>query len=288
MEGISGVVHPDDVEPGTPSYAEFRQVMTDEVNAAAQGLYDGGATDVVVNDAHYTMRNLVVTRLDPRVTYIRGSQKPLGMMQGLLADTADTANNADTGNTAAVDAVVLLGYHAGAGQPGVLAHCYLGNSIVDVRIDGVSTSEGRMNALLAAEYGVPVILVTGDDLTCQDAQSYSPGVRTAVVKWAIDRYCARTLVPSAAQALIREEARAAADACRHRPTPGRLTRSDGPYAVDVDFDAAHLPRAAARIPGVEATGVRTATFRAPSVLELVETFRLLSGVVSAATLPEWG
>ena len=98
---------------------------------------------------------------------LTGRHKPLSMMQGI-----------DSG----VDGVVFLGYHTGAGSEGVLAHTYLENSITGVWLDGVHACEGRLNAALAAEYGVPVLLVTGDDLTCVDAADYAPDAAMVAVK----------------------------------------------------------------------------------------------------------
>jgi D-amino peptidase len=272
MEGVSGVVHPDDVEPGTPSYAEFRHVMTADVNAAVAGLFDAGATQVVVNDAHYTMRNLVVAELDPRVTYIRGSQKPLGMIEGLLAGDG----------TPAVDALAFVGYHAGAGQPGVLAHCHLGNSITGVRFGGEVMSEGRMNAAVAAEVGVPLVLVTGDDVTCADAVSYSPGTATAQVKRAISRYTAEVEPLGVAAGRIRE---AAARGLSRPPAPARVV---APFRIEVDLDAAHLAVAAVRVPGVTRTDHLRVEIVAPSMGEAYQVFRLAALVVSAATVGDWG
>src|ERR1700716_4323561 len=159
MEGATGVTWSDDVAPGTEQWQRFRRMFTGDVNAAVAGLFDGGATDVLVNEAHSSQRNLLLEGLDGRARMLPGRQKPLSMMQGI-----------DSG----VDGVVFLGYHAGAGADGVLAHTYLPNSITGVWLDGMPASEGRLNATLAGEYGVPVLLVTGDDRTCEDASSYAP------------------------------------------------------------------------------------------------------------------
>lgn len=279
MEGVSGVVHPEDVEPGTASYERFRHVMTADVNAAVDGLFTAGAADVVVNDAHYTMRNLVVDELDERVTYIRGAQKPLGMLEGLLRDDG----------SAAVDAVAFVGYHAGAGQPGVLAHTHLGNSIVEVRLDGSPTSEGRMNALVAAEAGVPLVLVTGDDVTCADARGYAPGVCTAQVKRAVTRYAAEVLPLPVAHARIRDAASSALPPdVRNLPKRSQRRGTDARCRMEVDLDAAHLAVAAGRLPGVEATGPRSVALEGSTVLEAFQLFRLVAVLVGSATEPEWG
>ncbi|MFZ0323355.1 MAG: M55 family metallopeptidase [Actinomycetes bacterium] len=271
MEGVSGVVHPDDVEPGTAEYAEFRHVMTADVNAAVAGFFDAGATDVVVNDSHYTMRNLVVTELDPRVRYIRGSQKPLGMLEGLLAD-----------GHASVDVLAFVGYHAAAGQPGILAHTHMGNSIVEVRFAGTPMSEGRLNAAAAAEAGVPLVLVTGDDVTCADARAYAPGVSTAQVKRAITRYTGEVLPPAVAQQLIRTQAQAGLSA------PAPVAAVAAPYRIEIDVFAEHLAVAASRVPDSTRTGPRTVAVEAATMLEAYLRFRLATVLIGSAVVGDWG
>ena len=154
MEGATGVTWTADVQVGTEQWQRFRQMFTGDVNACVAGLFDGGATDVLVNEAHSSQRNVLLEDLDTRARMLTGKHKPLSMMQGV-----------DSG----VDGVVFLGYHTASGVEGVLSHTYLPNQITGVWLDGVHASEGRLNAALAAEYGVPVLLVTGDDLTCADA-----------------------------------------------------------------------------------------------------------------------
>jgi len=271
MEGVSGVVHPDDVEPGTSAYAEFRHAMTADVNAAVDGLFAGGATSVLVNDSHYTMRNLVVAELDPRISYVRGNQKPLGMLEGLL----------DAEGSAGVDALAFVGYHAGAGQPGILAHTHLGSGIVEVRFAGTPMSEGRMNALTAASVGVPLVLVTGDDVTCADAHGYAPAAATAEVKRAISRYTAEVLPLPVTQERIRL---AAESGLRGRAVAAPPV---GPFEIEIDVAAAQLATAAARIPGVDQVAVRTVRAAGSTMLEAYLTFRLATVMISGAMLPDW-
>src|SRR5690242_11851753 len=150
MEGATGVTWTDDVIPGTEQWQRFRRLLTADVNATIAGLCDGGATDLLVNEAHSSQRNLLLEELDVRARMLTGRHKPLSMMQGIESN---------------VDGVVFVGYHAGAGAEGVLAHTYLENQITGVWLDGVAAGEGRLNAALAAEYGVPVLMVSGDDRT---------------------------------------------------------------------------------------------------------------------------
>src|SRR5687767_11162054 len=133
MEGATGVTWSTDVVPGTEPWQRFRRMFTGDVNACVEGLFEGGANDVFVNEAHSSQRNLLLEDLDSRAAMLTGRHKPLSMMQGI-----------DSG----VDGVVFLGYHTGAGVEGVLAHTYLENSITGVWLDGVLASEGRLNAVI--------------------------------------------------------------------------------------------------------------------------------------------
>ena len=133
MEGASGVTWPDDVAPGTEQWQRFRRMLTSDVNAAIRGFFAGGADEVLVNEAHSTMRNIPLEDLDPRAAMLTGRHKPLGMMDGVTD----------------ADAVAFVGYHAGAGEPGVLAHTYLGAVLTGLWINGEPATEGRLNALVA-------------------------------------------------------------------------------------------------------------------------------------------
>ena len=176
MEGATGVTWPADVQPGTEQWQRCRRMLTSDVNAAIAGFHDGGAGEVLVNEAHATMRNLLLEELDERAVMLTGRHKDLSMVEGIQGPD--------------VAGVAFVGYHAGAGRDGVLAHTYLPNSITGVRVNGEPASEGKLNALVAAEFGVPVILVTGDDVTCADAATYAPRAQTCAVKDWVSRYSA--------------------------------------------------------------------------------------------------
>ena len=220
MEGATGVTWPADVEPGTEQWQRCRRMFTSDVNAAIGGLFDGGAEEVLVNEAHATMRNLLLEELDERAVMLTGRHKDLSMVEGIQQPE--------------VSGVAFVGYHAGAGRDGVLAHTYLPNSITGVRVNGAPASEGRLNALVAAEYGVPVILVTGDDVTCADAAGYAPAAQTSAVKDWVSRYSA---------------------VCRPRGSPPR--ESGRPPPAPSSWPAARRPRAR-RLPGGGRRGRRAA------------------------------
>ncbi|WP_377273543.1 M55 family metallopeptidase [Peterkaempfera sp. SMS 1(5)a] len=265
MEGATGVTFPDDCEPGHQRWEYCRRFLTSDVNAAVAGFAAAGATEILVNEAHADQRNLLLDQLDPRAVLLIGTHKPLGMMEGIDRQP---------------DAVAFVGYHTGAGQPGVLAHTYLPNTITAVRIDGRPASEGRMNAMLAAEYGVPVVLVTGDDLCCADAEGWAPGAALAEVKTCVDRYSAVCLPPELSAARITD---AAARGLRALPeaTGPAAPPAEG-YTYEVSFDAAHLAPAACYIPGVEQIDPLTVRYTLPTMYEAIRCFRALTRVVTSA------
>ncbi|MFD9793547.1 M55 family metallopeptidase [Streptomyces sp. NPDC059070] len=269
MEGATGVTWPADVLPGTPQWERCRALFTSDVNAAALGFFDGGADAVLINEAHWTMRNLLLERLDDRVEMLTGRHKALSMVEGV--------QHGD------VDGIAFVGYHTGAGTEGVLAHTYLANSITGVWLDGVRASEGLLNARVVAEYGVPVVLVTGDDLTCADAEGYAPGARKVAVKDHVSRYAAVCRTPARTAADIRAAAReAAALAVRHEPVAA------GPFTVELEFDAEHLVVAATVVPGAERTGERRVAYTSPTMYEGIRTFKAVTTLVSAAIEEQYG
>ncbi|WP_207894562.1 M55 family metallopeptidase [Tamaricihabitans halophyticus] len=267
MEGATGVTWTDDVVPGTGPFERFRKLFTGDVNACVAGLADGGATGILVNEAHSAQRNLLLEELDTRARMLTGKHKPLAMMQGI-----------DSG----VDGVVFLGYHAGAGCDGVLAHTYLENSITGVWLDGTPASEGRLNAALAAEYGVPVLVVTGDDETCADAADYAPRAEQVVVKESVSRYAAICTPPAVAYQEITAAATRAMDGA------GSLSPVVSAHHIDIEFDASHLAQAAAVVPTVELTGVRTVGFDAPTMTAAMKAFKVVTAIASGAIEGKYG
>ncbi|AXK31383.1 peptide ABC transporter substrate-binding protein [Streptomyces armeniacus] len=269
MEGATGVTWPADVLPGTPQWERCRPMFTSDVNAAIAGFFAGGADEVLVNEAHWSMRNLLLEQLDERAQMLTGRHKSLSMVEGV--------QHGD------VDGIAFVGYHTGAGSEGVLAHTYLANSLTGVWVDGVRASEGLLNSLVVAEYGVPVVLVTGDDLACEDAKGYAPEARTAAVKDYVSRYAAVCRTPARTARDITAAAREAAPlAVRHTPA------AKGPHEVEIEFDAEHLVGAATVVPGVERTGERRVAYTSPTMYEGIRCFKAVTTLVSSAVEEQYG
>ncbi|MEU5048758.1 M55 family metallopeptidase [Streptomyces sp. NPDC021096] len=269
MEGATGVTWPGDVLPGASQWERCRHLFTSDVNAAIAGFFDGGADAVLVNEAHWSMRNLLLEQLDERAEMLTGKHKTLSMVEGV--------QHGD------VDGIAFVGYHTGAGTEGVLAHTYLANSLTGVWVSGARASEGLLNSLVVAEYGVPVVLVTGDDRTCEDAKGYAPEARSVAVKDYVSRYAAVCRPPARTAREIRAAAKAAtALAVRHEPVRG------GPFAMELEFDAEHLAGAATAVPGVEHSGERRVSYTMPTMYEAIRCFKAVTTVVSAAVEDQYG
>jgi D-amino peptidase len=267
MEGATGVTCPADCTPGTPEWNRFRTMFTGDVVAACAGFFDAGATEVTVNEAHSTMRNLLLEELDPRVRMLTGHHKPFGMMEGIQARP---------------DLVAFLGYHAGPGVPGVLSHTFIGWELISVRLNGRAMSEGYLNSLLTAEYGVRLALVSGDDLTCADAEDYAPGAQLVAVKEAVERYTALCLPPARTASLLRSAAAAGAASAQVPPLPAP------PYRCEAEFVGTSSAAMVACIPTVQRTSPRGIAFEAATVADLYKCFRILTKIAAGATEPRYG
>jgi D-amino peptidase len=269
MEGATGVTWPADVEPGTEQWQRCRRMFTSDVNAAVAGFFDGGADEVLINEAHATMRNLLLEELDTRAVMLTGRHKDLSMVEGI--QHGDVAG------------VAFIGYHAAAGAEGVLAHTYLPNSVTAISVNGVLASEGQLNAHVAAEYGVPVVLVTGDDRTCANAESYAPQAPSVAVKDCVSRYAAVCRPPMITARNIRDAATQGARLAGKREPGGPAE-----FHTEVEVDAAQLAQAAAIVPGVRRTGDRTVEYTASSAYEMIRTYKVVCTMISAAVEEDYG
>lgn len=237
MEGVAGIATLDQIVRGGSGYPRAQELMTEEANAAIAGAFDGGATSVLVNDSHGTMDNLLHDRLDPRARLVFGAPKAQCMAEGLTDDCT---------------VALFVGYHAPAGAPGVLAHtfsAYFG----EVRIDGAQVSEAEVNALYAASLGVPVGLVTGDDVIGAIASDVLADATIVTVKDAHGFSATNTVAPSVARELVREGAARAVAGADALPRPVART----PLRLEVDMPSPVAAELGACIPGCTRTTDRT-------------------------------
>jgi len=236
MEGISGVVHWDHVDPKHQEYTRFRTLMTGDVNAAIRGAIEAGAGDVLVADGHGSGRNILVEELDPRARLHSGTPSPLSMVQG-----------ADSG----VDAAMFVGYHARGGSANaILDHTWSSARVANVWLNGQAVGEIGWNAAVCGHYGVPVILISGDQTACAEAVELLGAIETAVVKQASGQMAAECLPPEASQQRIYEAAMRAVRrlGAKEAPEPLRLST---PVTVTVELVHSDMADRAAILPGAQ-------------------------------------
>jgi len=237
MEGATGVTHQDDVTEGAAGYEQGRVLVSGNADAAVRGAFDAGATQVLVNDAHSRMRNLLHDRIDPRAHVIRGFDKPLCMMAGIDAD---------------FDAAVFIGYHARAGTAAsIMSHTLLGHQLTEPTLNGKAIGEIELSALIAGSFDVPVCLVSGDDHTCQEASAaLGPHVETVAVKRGLDRFVAECRSPAETSAAIYDGVARSIGAREAVPLRGTL-----PLVFGVEFISTTIAATCALLPDV---GLRVA------------------------------
>ena len=243
MEGTAAVASWTQVDPKNASeYPYYRDLMSREVRAAIDGAREAGATDVLVNDSHSSMRNVSWDALPDDARMIYGNRKPFSMSEGI---------------DASFGAAFFTGYHAGVGEAdGTLDHTYSPDTLYDVRVNGIHCSEALLNAAVIGTYGVPVVLITGDRVTCEGARAHLPWIETVVVKDSIGRFAVDSMSPERARQAIRAGARSAiANASRARPYV-----FETPIALELDFIGTQNADFAELIPGVDRIGGRTVRF----------------------------
>jgi D-amino peptidase len=261
MEGISGIVNSDQTTSGTPEYASGRKWMAQDVNAAVEGALEAGATEVVVNDSHGSMRNIDPDDLNPRAILISGKPKQLSMMQGIDASFA---------------ACLLIGYHARAGtEDAILDHTISSSVVYAIKVNGVEMPELGLNAAIAGYYGVPVVLVSGDAAVCrQTGEILGKDVVTVAVKEAYGRLAAKLVPMEEARRMIKAGVKDALGKLG-RIKPFKIA---APHNFELDYHVSAQADVAAMLmlPGVERPNARTLTFTAN---DYIEGFRKLLALI---------
>jgi D-amino peptidase len=249
LEGVAGVVTGDQLGPPGFEYERFREFMTNETLAAIEGARAAGATEFVVSDSHGNGESLLIEKFPKDVTIVRAWPRPLMMMQGIDDSFA---------------AVLFIGYHASTVNPsGVRAHTVSSATFADLRLNGASVSEAAFNAAIAGHFGVPVVMISGDDAIVKEATAVLGPIESATVKWAYGFHSARTVTPQASCELIREKAKSALA----RWKSFRPYRIGEPVDLDIRFKNYRPAEVLAYLPIVTRTDAHSVRYRAKDILE---------------------
>jgi D-amino peptidase len=257
IEGIGCIVRGEQSSPQGREYQWARKMMTEEVNAAARGAFEGGASTVVVSDSHNVGLNLIPEELDERVSLVMGSPRPLSMMEGIQMG---------------FDGVFLVGYHSMAGAPySTIAHVF-NRRIGEVRINDVVLGEIGISAALAGHYNAPVVMVTGDDRTLSEAKALLGSIETVETKKGVSSYAALCPSPIKIRKLIFDGANRAVNHCAAL----RPFWIEPPLRLQVRFTTSSSLDRVIQMPGVERLDGLTVSYQAKDVLEAFSVFHLMT------------
>lgn len=257
MEGISGVVDWEQVEPGNPEYERFRHIMTEDINAAIQGAFDAGADEIIVTDGHEYGRNILIEELDPRVRLNRGTPAPLSYLQGI-------ENN--------VQAALFIGYHARYMAPGALLSHTCSAVTRNLWLNGVLVGETGLGAAVCGHFGVPVIFISGDDKVCTEATELLGHLETAAVKTASGRNSAECLSLESARRLIHDKTLRAVSRYKTGDHPP-VYRLSVPMKMTVELMSADLMENVAKVSGTVQLDVTRVEYTAGDMLEAFRVFK---------------
>jgi D-amino peptidase len=250
MEGVVGAVTGDQLGPTGFEYQRFRRFMTNEVNAAIAAAREMGATEILVSDSHGNGENLLIEELPQDIQLIRSWPRPLMMMEGI---------------DESFDAAFLIGYHASTtNMRGVRAHTFSSASLTAVRLNGIEMMEASVSAAIAGDFGVPIVMISGDDAVVEEAQGLIGDMEGAVTKWNLGFHSARTIMPEASYALIGERVRAAL---------GRLDdfepyTMNGPLELEISFKNYMPAELMAYLPNVDRVDAHTIRFVGQDMTEI--------------------
>jgi D-amino peptidase len=250
MEGVVGVVTDEHLGPSGFEYSKAREWMTAEVNAAIEGARAAGATEIVISDSHGNGLNLLIDKLPSDVTLIRSWPRPLMMMEGI---------------DETFDAAIFIGYHTSTtNSEGVRAHTMSSGRLADIRLNGISMPEAGINAAIAGHFGVPVIMLSGDDAIVEEARALLGDIEGAVVKEAISFHSAKTIMPEVAYELIREKVKTAIE----RIDDFEPYELSTPVTLDVRFKNYRPSEVLAYLSIVERTDSHSIRFVGKDIIEV--------------------
>jgi D-amino peptidase len=268
-EGISGIVSAREMHQSGSDFYRFRQRMTQDVNAAIQGAFEGGATEVLVNDSHWSALNLIYEELDERAEVILGGNKRLCMMEQVEH----------------FDGVFFIGYHAKVGHSnGIANETMLGYEMYEMRMNGRPVGEMEINAAIAGHFGVPVIMASGDDCMEREAKESFGDIEVAVVKHAIDKWSARCLSSKRSLSLIRERAKRAVE----RIYDFRPYVVDGPVELEIEWTSTAACKKASLVPGAYMKSPRSIAYQGDNIIEAWQGIYACMNIGSLASNPIYG
>lgn len=258
MEGVSGVVNWNQVDPDHAEYGRYRKLMTGDVNAAIKGAFEAGATEIIVSDGHASGYNILIEDLDSRTVLNSGNDAPLAMVQGIAED---------------FDGVIFVGYHARVDtQNAILDHTWSSRRVANLWINQILVGEIGLNAAVCGHFRTPVIMISGDESVCLEAEELLGPLGTAVIKRATGRMSPECLSPSASYEKIKQTAMKAVRNLIDGIAPEPYKPQE-PLQVTIQFAHSDMADRAALLPGAQRLDGRRITFSKTNMPAAYSAFR---------------
>jgi len=258
MEGIAGVVTGDQLSPGSFEYERFRNFMTQEVLAAVTAAKEAGATEILVSDSHGNGENLLIEQFPKDVRIIRSWPRRFSMMAGI---------------DSSFDAVMFIGYHASTNSmTGIRAHTFSSARLTRVALNGKEVPEGVWNAAIAGYFGVPVVMISGDESAIREVRSFLGPIEAAEVKQSLGFHSANTLTPEAAREVIAQKTKTALRGLKDfRPYALRA-----PITLDVSFKNYMVSEVLSYLRGVQRPDAHSIRFVGKDMPEIADFMHFVS------------
>lgn len=232
LEGVNGVVYPQQLEPSNESYKYAQKQQNKELNCIIEALIQAGVEHITLNDAHGSMNNIIISDINSKVELITGKPKPVSMLYGL---------------DETYDGVIFAGYHAAAGSDtGVLAHTF-SHIYKKIKLNNNPIGEIELNAIYAGIKNVPVILITGDYAACQEAKLSLGDVNFVCVKKAISTTAAICRPEDELFLELTEKTLHSVNNAKNKS----VFISNPPYKLEIDFVDRRMADVAQLLPCVE-------------------------------------
>jgi D-amino peptidase len=263
MEGISGVVNWDQVDPDHTEFVKYCHLLTEDVNAVVHGALKAGMDDILVTDGHDRKNNILIEELDPSALLITGGPTPLAMIQGI---------------SDGIDCAVFLAYHAKAGTYNAILPHTGPECITNVWMNGQVIGELGMNAAVCGHFGVPVILATGDQALCAEAHEIISGIETVTTKIALGFSAAMCFPREVLHLKIKNST---TDAIKklleeHIPHPLKLNY---PISMQIEFCEPSKADQVSYLPNINRINGCTIEYQSPDSVDAYRMFRAIIGLM---------
>ncbi len=262
IEGIEGVVSLEHTRREGKDYEKARGWMTNHLLCVINSLNKNGVEEIIVNDSHGDMTNILFDEIPENVRLITGNLKRLSMVEGVEKS----------------DAAIFLGYHSRAGNKGVLDHTYFGRVIYEVRINDLPVGEFAINAYVAGDFDVPVIFLTGDNEVVKEARTLIPEIEYVITKEAISRFSAIHFSFPKIEKEINLNIKGAIDKYKNKVI--KPLKINGKVRIEADFINTGMTDIAEIMPKTKRVSPRTLSYEAEDIIEAFYALRTWIGLAS--------